>query len=61
MVLALYIVGVPAIKEFALALMVGVLGGTYSSICITGPLWYYMKSKIGKSKSSTKEEAATGK
>lgn len=61
MVLALYIVGVPAIKEFALALMVGVLGGTYSSICITGPLWYYMKSKIGKSKSSTKEETATGK
>ncbi len=61
MVLALYIVGVPAIKEFALALMVGVLGGTYSSIYITGPLWYYMKTKIGKSKSSTKEEAATGK
>lgn len=56
MVLALYIVGVPAIKEFALALMVGVLGGTYSSICITGPLWYYMKAKIGKSKGSTKKE-----
>ncbi|MCM1495297.1 MAG: protein translocase subunit SecD [Bacteroides sp.] len=61
MVLVLYIVGVPAIKEFALALMVGVLGGTYSSICITGPLWYYMKTKIGKSKSGSKEEAAAGK
>lgn len=48
MVLVLYIVGVSAIKEFALALMVGVLGGTYSSICITGPLWYYMKTKLKK-------------
>ena len=48
MVLVLYIVGVSAIKEFALALMVGVLGGTYSSICITGPLWYYMKTKLRK-------------
>ena len=48
MVLVLYIVGVSAIKEFALALMVGVLGGTYSSICITGPLWYYMKTKFGR-------------
>ena len=48
MVLVLYIVGVSAIKEFALALMVGVLAGTYSSICITGPLWYYMRTKIGK-------------
>lgn len=61
MVLVLYIVGVPAIKEFALALMVGVLGGTYSSIYITGPLWYYMRAKMGKSKSSTKEAASTEK
>lgn len=58
MVLVLYIVGVAAIKEFALALMVGILGGTYSSICITGPLWYYMRTKIGKKddgKSSVKK------
>ena len=45
-----------AIKEFALALMVGVLGGTYSSICITGPLWYYMRTKLTK-----KEKAKAGK
>lgn len=55
MVLVLYIVGVPAIKEFALALMVGVLGGTYSSIYITGPLWYYMKTKIKSGKSDPAE------
>ncbi|MDD6332647.1 MAG: protein translocase subunit SecD [Clostridium sp.] len=52
MVLVLYIVGVSAIQEFALALMVGVLGGTYSSICITGPLWYYMKTKFSKKKAN---------
>ena len=56
MVRVLYIVGVSAIKEFALAQMVGVLGGTYSSICITGPLWYYMRTKLTK-----KEKAKAGK
>lgn len=54
MVLVLYIVGVSAIKEFALALMVGVLGGTYSSICITGPLWYFMRTKLVKKEQAKK-------
>lgn len=58
MVLVLYIVGVSAIQEFALALMVGVLGGTYSSICITGPLWYYMRTKIAKKEASKAAKAA---
>lgn len=44
----LYIMGVPSIKEFAFALMAGVVVGAYSSICITGPLWYYMKTRFGK-------------
>ncbi len=48
MVFVLYILGVASIKEFALTLMAGVLIGAYSSICITGPLWYFMKTKIGK-------------
>ena len=39
MVLMLYILGVASLKEFTLALMVGIVAGTYSSICITGPLW----------------------
>lgn len=58
MVLVLYIVGVSAIKEFALALMVGVLGGTYSSICITGPLWYYMRTKLTKKEKAKAAKAA---
>lgn len=47
MVAALYILGVTAIREFALPLMVGIACGTYSSICIAGSLWYLMKTKIG--------------
>ena len=35
----LYILGVPTVKEFALPLMFGVIVGTYSSICLAGPLW----------------------
>jgi len=45
MVLLLYILGVTSIKEFALPLMVGVVSGTYSSICIATELWYEMKTR----------------
>ena len=45
MIAVLYIMGVSSIREFALPLMVGVLCGGYSSVCITGPLWYIMQKK----------------
>ena len=48
MVAALYILGVTSIKEFALPLMVGIVCGTYSSVCLTGALWYVFKTKIVK-------------
>ena len=48
MVAVLYVMGVSSIKEFALPLMVGVVCGAYSSVCITGALWYVMKTKVGK-------------
>ena len=47
-IFVLYIMGVASIKEFALTLMAGIIIGAYSSVCITGPLWYYMKTKLGK-------------
>lgn len=47
MVAVLYILGVTSIREFALPLMVGIVCGAYSSVCVTGPLWYCMK-KIQK-------------
>ena len=45
---ALYIVGVPSIKEFALPLMVGILAGAFSSVCLTGPLWYVLRKAKDK-------------
>ena len=49
-IFVLYIMGVASIKEFALTLMAGVIIGAYSSVCITGPLWYTMKTKLGKAR-----------
>ncbi len=48
MVAILFIMGVSSIREFAAPLMVGVICGAYSSVCITGALWYVMRAKIGK-------------
>ena len=46
MVAALYVFGVSSIREVALPLMAGILCGTYSSVCITGALWYVLRTKI---------------
>ena len=54
MVAVLYIMGVSSIREFALPLMVGIICGAYSSVCITGALWYVMKTKIGVKKAGRK-------
>ena len=48
MVAVLYVLGVSSIKEFASPLMVGFIGGAYSSVCITGALWYIMKKHSKK-------------
>ena len=48
MVAVLYVLGVSSIKEFASPLMVGFIGGAYSSVCITGALWYIMKKHFKK-------------
>ena len=45
MVAILYVMGVSSIKEFALPLMVGIGCGAYTSVCITGALWYVMKNR----------------
>ena len=44
----LFILGVSSIKEFAFPLMVGIICGGYTSVCITGALWYVMKTKLVK-------------
>ena len=44
-VAALYVLGVTAMKEFALPLIVGIVAGAYSSVCVAGSLWYTMSKK----------------
>ena len=62
MVAVLYIMGVSSIREFAAPLMVGVLVGAYSSVCITGALWYVMKKKFaGKGQPAIAAASASAK
>mgnify|MGYP004695969803 CR=1 FL=1 len=46
MVAVLYVLGVTSIRDFALPLMVGILCGAYSSVCIAGGLWYVLRRKF---------------
>ena len=45
---AIYVLGVPSIKEFALPMMVGIIAGAYSSICISSSIWYVLMPKEEK-------------
>ena len=60
MVLLLYVLGVASVKDFALPLMVGVVSGTYSSICLATPLWFELKSRIGV-KAASKDNGKSSK
>lgn len=42
----IFIMGVPSLQEFTLPLMVGVVCGTYSSICLTGSLLYLFQKRV---------------
>ena len=39
---AIYILGVQSIKEFALPLVIGIISGAYSSVFISGSIWYML-------------------
>lgn len=41
----LYVLGVAEIRDFALPLIIGFVGGTYSSICIASPLWALLQER----------------
>lgn len=49
-IVLLYIIGVSAIKEFALPLIIGIIAGAYTSIFITGPFWSVWKEAEKKAK-----------
>ncbi|MEE3467132.1 MAG: protein translocase subunit SecD [Eubacterium sp.] len=52
MVFMLAILGVASVREFAIPLIVGVVAGTYSSICVASPLWYLFS---GRGKATAKK------
>ena len=56
MVFVLYILGVSSVREFALPLMIGIVAGCYSSVCVTGNLWQLLAAKIAGKKSATKKK-----
>lgn len=45
MVFMLAILGVESVREFAIPLLAGIICGAYSSVCITGTLWYTIKKQ----------------
>lgn len=47
MVLLLWILGVASVKEFAAPLLVGIVAGCFSSVCLSGVIWYLLR-KIKK-------------
>jgi len=50
MVFVLYILGVSSVREFALPLMIGIVAGCYSSVCITGNIWLVFTKNAEKKK-----------
>lgn len=38
-----------SIKEFALPMIIGLISGSYSTICLAGPLWVMWKTRGGRS------------
>lgn len=44
-IICLYFMGVASIKDFSLPIIIGIICGTYSSICIATSLWFLMNKK----------------
>ena len=47
-IVVLYIMGVASLKEFTLTLIAGLICGAYSSVCLTGPIWWFLTTKTVK-------------
>lgn len=50
MVFMLAVMGVEDIRAFAVPLMAGIICGGYSSVCVTGLLWFVLRTKFGTKK-----------
>jgi SecD/SecF fusion protein len=45
MVFVLAVLGVSSVRQFAIPLIVGIISGCYSSVCVASPLWYLLMGK----------------
>lgn len=45
---AIYLLGVQSVKEFALPLVIGIISGAYSSVFLSGSVWYMLLPKEEK-------------
>ena len=45
MVFVLAILGVNSVRQFAIPMIVGIISGCYSSVCVASPLWYVLSGK----------------
>lgn len=61
MVAVLFVLGVASVKEFALPIMVGIIAGGYSSVFITGALWYVLSKKKYETSSGESKSLKTVK
>jgi SecD/SecF fusion protein len=67
-VAALLVMGTPSLRSYVLPVMMGLIAGTYSSIFVSGSIWYdisrFVRSKKGyqgKSKRKSSKKAYKGK
>ncbi len=44
-IIFMLILGVSSLRNFAFPILVGVISGCYSSVCVSGPLWNLLKGK----------------
>ena len=45
MLFVLAVFGVDSVRQFAIPLIVGIISGCYSSVCVASPLWYVLSGK----------------
>lgn len=54
MVVVLAIMGVDAVRQFAVPLIAGIVSGCYSSVCLAGTIWYFLNKRSKKAAKSKK-------
>ncbi len=50
--------GVDSIISFSFPVMIGMISGTYSSICVSGPLWVYLENRKANKNDTPKGKGA---